>query len=113
MSLRDAMIGAMSKAQKSHIEKPVVQNVQKSLDDVLATGGEVMFERTNITVQTEGMKRNSEYVRKSRWYIRSGAGNLVYIHCRERAKAQAVVAKLFGVDSRGLSKYKVQSEGLV
>ena len=113
MGMRDAMVAAMSKAQKSHIEKPVVQTIKKSLDDVLATGGECMFERTNITVQTDDMKRNSEYVRKSRWYIRSGAGHLVYIHCRERAKAQAVVAKLFGVDSGGISKYKVQSEGLV
>jgi len=113
MSLRDAMIGAMSKAQKSHIEKPVTQTSKKSLDDVLATGGEATINRTTITVQTDDMKRNSEYVRKSRWHVRSAAGHVIYVHCRERAKAQAVIAKLFGVDSHGISKYKIQSEGLV
>jgi len=112
MSLRDAMIGAMSKAQKSHLEK-VVKQSPKSLDDVLVTGGEATISRTTITVQTDDMKRNSEYVRKSRWYVRSAAGHVVYVHCRERAKAQAVVAKLFGLDSNGINKYKVQSEGLV
>jgi hypothetical protein len=112
MGMRDAMVAAMGKAQKSHLEKPVVL-VVKSLEDVLATGGEATFERTNITVQTDDMKRNSEYVRKSRWYVRSAAGHVVYVHCRDRKKAQAVIAKLFGVDSSGMSKYKVQSEGLV
>jgi hypothetical protein len=110
MSLRDAMIGAMSKAQKSHLEKV---KPPKALEDVLATGGEATINRTTITVQTDDMKRNSEYVRKSRWYVRSAAGHVVYVHCRERAKAQAVIAKLFGVDRDGISKYKVQSEGLV
>jgi hypothetical protein len=110
MSLRDAMIGAMSKAQKSHLEKV---KPPKTLDDVLVAGGEATISRTTITVQTDDMKRNGEYVRRSRWYVRSAAGHVVYVHCRERAKAQAVIAKLFGVDSHGISKYKVQSEGLV
>ena len=101
-SLRDAMI-----AVKVEAEVKEAQHLkERTLDAWLMEGGEFTVNKTKVTLENDKTKFEGIAVKKANWYVRSAVG-VVFVHCRDRAKAQGVIDEVFGK-----GKYKPQSGGL-
>lgn len=101
-SLRDAMI-----AVKVEAEVKEAQHLkERAVDDWLVEGGEHVLNKVKLTLENDKTRFDGVAVKKANWYVRSAVG-IVFIHCRDRAKAQGVVDEVFGK-----GKYTTQSGGL-
>lgn len=101
-SLRDAMI-----AVKVEAEVKEAQHLkERTVDEWLMEGGEFTINKTKVTLENDKTKFEGVAAKKANWYIRSAVGT-VFVHCRDRAKAQGVIDAVFGA-----GKYSVQSGGL-
>jgi len=79
---------------------------ERTIDDWLMEGGEFTINRTKVTLENDKTRFDGVDVKKANWYVKSAVG-VVFVHCRDRSKAQGLVDSVFG-----RSKYTVQSGGL-
>ena len=79
---------------------------ERNVDEWLSEGGEFTINKTKVTLENDKTKFEGIAVKKANWYIKSAVG-VVFVHCRDRAKAQVVIDAVFGK-----GKYNVQSGGL-
>ena len=94
-------------AVKAEMTVAEVQRMkERTIEEWLAEGGEFTVNKTKVTLENDKTKFEGIAVKKANWYIRSAVG-VVFVHCRDRAKAQGVVDAVFGK-----GKYTVQSGGL-
>ena len=100
--LKEAMLVVKAEMVVAEVKRLKERNV----DEWLAEGGEFTINKTKVTLEKDKTKFEGIAVRKSNWYIKSAVG-VVFVHCRDRAKAQGVVDAVFGK-----GKYTVQSGGL-
>ncbi len=100
-SLRDAMI-----AVKVEAEVKEAQHLkERTVDEWLAKGGEFTINKTKVTLENDKTRFDGVAAKKANWYVRSAVG-VVFVHCRDRAKAQGLIDEVFGA-----GKYRVQSGG--
>ena len=99
---KEAMLAA--KAEMAVAETQRLK--ERTLDEWLMEGGEFTVNKTKVTLENDKTKFEGIAVKKANWYIKSAVG-VVFVHCRDRAKAQGVVDAVFGK-----GKYTVQSGGL-
>lgn len=100
--LREAMLAA--KAEMIAAEARRLK--ERTVDEWLSDGGEFTINKTKLTLENHQTRFDGVAVRKANWYVRSAVGT-VFVHCRDRAKAQGVIDAVFGK-----GKYTVQSGGL-
>ena len=79
---------------------------ERDVDEWLAEGGEYVLNKVKLTLESDNARFNGVAVKKANWYVKSAVG-VVFVHCRDRAKAQGVIDSVFG-----RSKYSVQSGGM-
>jgi len=101
-SLRDAMIAVKVEAEVKEAQRMKDRNV----DDWLVEGGEFTINKVKVTLENDKTRFEGVPVKKANWYVKSAVGT-VFVHCRDRAKAQGAIDAVFGV-----GKYKPQSGGL-
>lgn len=100
--LREAMLAVkaeMAVAEALHLK-------ERTLDEWLMEGGEFTVNKVKLTLENDKTRFNGDNIKKANWYVRSAVG-VVFVHCRDRAKAQGVIEAVFGV-----GKYKPQSGGM-
>lgn len=79
---------------------------ERTVDDWLAEGGEFTVNKVKLTLENDKTRFDGVAVKKANWHVKSAVG-VVFVHCRDRAKAQGVIDAVFGK-----GKYNVQSGGL-
>lgn len=79
---------------------------ERTVDEWLKEGGEYVLNKTKVSLENDKTRFDGVAVKKANWYVRSAVGT-VFVHCRDRAKAQGVIDAVFGK-----GKYTVQSGGL-
>ena len=100
--LKEAMLAA--KAEMIVAEARRLK--ERTVDEWLVEGGEYVLGKVKVTLENDKTRFEDVAVRKANWYVRSAVG-VVFVHCRDRAKAQGVIDSLFGK-----GKYTVQSGGI-
>jgi len=101
-SLRDAMLAVKVEAEVKEAQRLK----DRTVDEWLAEGGEFTINKVKLSLENDNTRFNGIAVKKANWYIRSAVG-VVFVHCRDRAKAQCAIDAVFGV-----GKYKPQSGGM-
>jgi len=101
-SLRDAMIAVKVEAEVKEAQRLK----ERTVDDWLMEGGEFTINKTKVTLENDKTRFEGVDVKKANWYVKSAVGT-VFVHCRNRAKAQGLVDIVFGK-----GKYTIQSGGL-
>jgi len=101
-SLRDAMIAVKVEAEVKEAQRMKDRNV----DDWLVEGGEFTINKVKVTLENDKTRFEGVPVKKANWYVKSAVG-VVFVHCRDRAKAQGIIDSVFGK-----GKYTIQSGGL-
>lgn len=99
--LKEAMLAV--KAEMTVAEAKRLK--ERSVDEWLVDGGEHTVNKVKLTLENDNTRFNGVTVKKANWYVRSAVG-VVFVHCRDRAKAQGVIDSLFGY-----GKYTIQSGG--
>lgn len=79
---------------------------ERNVDDWLVEGCEYVLSKVKLTLENDNTRFNGVAVKKANWYIRSAVG-VVFVHCRDRAKAQRLIDIVFGK-----GKYTIQSGGM-
>jgi len=79
---------------------------ERNVDEWLAEGGEYVLNKVKMTLENDKTRFEGIAVKKANWYVKSAVG-VVFVHCRDRAKAQCAIDAVFGV-----GKYTIQSGGL-
>ena len=100
--LKEAMLAAKAEMAVAEIRRMK----ERTVDEWLVDGGDFFFNKTKLTLESDKTRFEGIAVKKANWYIRSAVG-VVFVHCRDRAKAQGAVDAVFGD-----GKYTVQSGGL-
>jgi len=100
--LKEAMLAV--KAEMTVAEEQRLK--ERTVDDWLVEGGEFTINRTKVTLENDKTRFNGVAVKKANWYVKSAVG-VVFVHCRDRAKAQGIIDAVFG-----RSKYTIQSGGM-
>lgn len=100
--LKEAMLAV--KAEMTVAEAKRLK--ERSVDEWLVDGGEHTVNKVKLTLENDKTRFDGVAVKKANWHIRSAVG-VVFVHCRDRAKAQGVIDAVFGV-----GKYTTQSGGL-
>lgn len=101
-SLRDAMIAVKVEAEV----KEALHLKERTVDEWLVEGGEFTVNKVGLSLENDKTRFNGDNIKKANWYVRSAVGT-VFVHCRDRAKAQGLIDAVFGK-----GKYTVQSGGM-
>jgi len=100
--LREAMLAVKAEmivAETQHLK-------ERNVDDWLVEGGEYVLNKVKMTLENDNTRFNGENIKKANWYVKSAVGT-VFVHCRDRSKAQGLVDSVFGK-----GKYTIQSGGM-
>ena len=97
---------AMLVVKAEMIVAEVQRMKERTVDEWLAEGGEYVLNKVKLTLENDKTRFDGVAAKKANWYIRSAVG-VVFVHCRDRSKAQGVVDAVFGK-----GKYTIQSGGL-
>jgi len=100
--LKEAMLAV--KAEMTVAEEQRMK--ERTVDEWLAEGGEYVLSKVKMTLENDKTRFEGVAVKKANWYIRSAVG-VVFIHCRDRSKAQGLLDAVFGK-----GKYTIQSGGM-
>jgi len=100
--LREAMLAV--KAEMIVAEEQRLK--ERTVDDWLVEGGEYVLNKVKMTLENDKTKFEGIAVKKANWYVKSAVG-VVFVHCRDRAKAQGFIDAVFGK-----GKYTIQSGGM-
>jgi len=100
--LKEAMLAVKAEMTVAEAQRLKERNV----DEWLVEGGEFTINRTKVTLENDKTRFNGVAVKKANWYVKSAVGT-VFVHCRDRAKAQGIIDSVFGN-----GKYTIQSGGL-
>lgn len=94
-------------AVKAEMTVAEVQRMkERTIEEWLVDGGDFFFNKTKLTLESDKTRFNGVAVKKANWYIRSAVGT-VFVHCRDRQKAQGLIDEVFGK-----GRYTIQSGGL-
>lgn len=99
--LKEAMLAVKAEmivAEARHLK-------ERTVDEWLSEGGEYVLNKVKLSLENDKTRFEGVSVKKANWYVRSAVGT-VFVHCRDRVKAQGVIDAVFGV-----GKYKPQSGG--
>ena len=99
---KEAMLAAKAEMEAAEVKRLK----ERTVDEWLAEGGEFTINKTKVTLENDKTKFEGVSVRKANWYVKSAVG-VVFVHCRDRAKAQGLIDEVFGK-----GKYTTQSGGL-
>lgn len=100
--LREAMLAVKAEM----IVAEVKRLKDRTVDEWLAEGGEHTINKVKLTLENDKTRFNGADVKKANWYVRSAVG-VVFVHCRDRQKAQVTIDEVFGK-----GRYTTQSGGL-
>jgi len=100
--LKEAMLAV--KAEMTVAETQRLKD--RTVDEWLMEGGEYVLSKVKMTLENDKTRFNGVAVKKANWYVKSAVG-VVFVHCRDRAKAQGFIDAVFGK-----GKYTVQSGGM-
>ncbi len=100
--LKEAMLAAKAEMEAAEVKRLK----ERTVDNWLVEGGEYVLNKVKLTLENDKTRFEGVAVRKSNWYVRSAVG-VVFVHCRDRAKAQGLIDEVFG-----FGKYTTQSGGL-
>jgi len=100
--LKEAMLAVKAEMIVAETQRLKERNVE----EWLAEGGEYVLSKTKMTLENDKTLFDGVTVKKANWYVKSAVG-VVFVHCRDRAKAQGIIDAVFG-----RSKYTIQSGGM-